>query len=202
MRNKLSIILLFIFINIVGCSVYEIPNDNFIIKTQVTEPNNIRFIGKGAGAGVMLMSVMGPMGVAIGVAIDEGIANEIDTTAKTADVNIEAITLQKLSSAIITRAEMELNHASSKDEITVDILRYGFMVSPSDGNLVIPQLHLNISLNEKLWLKLRYPEQLTELQKNEAKTASLTDIRSKGEVIESLLVNALSKVQYLIMTSH
>ena len=35
------------------------------------QPNRIRFSGKGAGAGVMMASTVGPMGIAIGVAIDD-----------------------------------------------------------------------------------------------------------------------------------
>ncbi len=50
-------------------------------KTEMTlvipDDNYISFTGKGAGAGMALMSTMGPVGVAIGLAIDEGIAKEI-----------------------------------------------------------------------------------------------------------------------------
>jgi hypothetical protein len=58
--------------------------------TVTTELNDerLRFSGKGAGAGVMLSSSMGPMGIAIGVAIDEGIAKAIRENAQANNLDI------------------------------------------------------------------------------------------------------------------
>lgn len=47
------------------------------IPVDVKKLDRIYFTGRGAGAGVMLTSTMGPMGIAIGVAIDEGIGKDI-----------------------------------------------------------------------------------------------------------------------------
>ena len=59
------------------------------ITVNIKEPARIRFSGKGAGAGMMLMSSMGPMGIAIGVAIDEGIAKDIQTALTAVEANLQ-----------------------------------------------------------------------------------------------------------------
>lgn len=66
---------------------------------NVAEPNRIRFSGKGAGAGMMLSSSMGAMGVAIGIAIDAGIAKDIQETASKNGIIPSEIVKAKLQQA-------------------------------------------------------------------------------------------------------
>lgn len=58
-----------------GCSVFGYKNSQNTIYIENTA--NIKYTGKGAGASFALMGAMGPMGAAIGVAIDEGISKDI-----------------------------------------------------------------------------------------------------------------------------
>jgi hypothetical protein len=68
------------FIN-AGCSSLSLFTQK-PIEIIYTSPDRISFQGKGAGAGIALISSMGPVGIALGVAIHEGIAKDIRTTAK------------------------------------------------------------------------------------------------------------------------
>jgi hypothetical protein len=154
----------------------------------------VRFAGKGAGAGMMLMSSMGPMGIAIGVAIDEGIANDIDKTAKMSGFDIETSVLQTLSSTLKAKAQKNEFKVQSVNEITIEISRYGFVIQPGGDDLVTAQLHLSISLNDQEWLKVKYPEQLTEQQRKEIKTETLELVKPDGQVIEELFVKALKNI--------
>lgn len=66
-----------LILTLAGCS--SLTAKDAQVKVDFKQPIRIHFSGKGAGAGMMLMSAMGPMGVAIGVAIDEGIAKDIQS---------------------------------------------------------------------------------------------------------------------------
>jgi 3-oxoacyl-[acyl-carrier-protein] synthase-1 len=78
-RIKICFILIIALLQ--ACASIKQPK----ISIEFSDPDRIRFSGKGAGAGVMMSSSMGVMGIAIGVAIDEGmgivscIGNNLDT---------------------------------------------------------------------------------------------------------------------------
>ena len=198
MPTKLFSILVPVTLFLMSCSLNKASNDHFEVKTNVSEPSKVRFAGKGAGAGMMLMSSMGPMGIAIGVAIDEGIANDIDKTAKMSGFDIETSVLQTLSSTLKAKAQKNAFKVQSVNEIIIEISRYGFVIQPGEDDLVTAQLHLNISLDDQEWLKIKYPEQLTEQQRKDIKTETLELVKVDGQVIESLFHHALHKVNNII----
>lgn len=198
MPIKLLSIFMLVIVSLTSCSSNKINKDSFDVKTYVTEPNKMRFSGKGAGAGMMLMSSMGPMGVAIGVAIDEGIANDIDKTANASGFNIETLILQKLSSTLKAKAQAEINEAQLANVITINILRYGFVIQPGGDDLVTPQLHMNINLNDQHWLTIKHPEQLTELQRKEIKTDTLENVKVDSEIINGLFNHAFLGIKGII----
>jgi hypothetical protein len=70
-----SIVILSLLVLLSGCSVLGFKNDQNTIYIENTA--TIKYTGKGAGASFALMGAMGPMGAAIGVAIDEGISKDI-----------------------------------------------------------------------------------------------------------------------------
>lgn len=76
----------FVFLVLFGCS--NTPTQ----KVDVNLPNDIKYIGNGS-AGFALMSVMGPTGVAVGVAIDVGIANDIKNMNELSALQSELNTL-------------------------------------------------------------------------------------------------------------
>jgi hypothetical protein len=80
------------------------------IDIQFAQPKHIVFQGKGAGAGIALMSTMGPMGIALGVAIDEGIAKDIRTQAVEQQFDIDAMILAGFSAAANITHEKQMVH--------------------------------------------------------------------------------------------
>jgi len=194
MLIKLIFTLMLAIVGLTSCSSNNTAIDNILIKTHIAEPNKVRFSGRGAGAGMMLMSSMGPMGIAIGVAIDEGIANDIDKTAKASELDIAALISQQLSSVLKVKAQAKKFDMQLANEITIDILRYGFILQSGGGDLVAAQLHLNISWNGQQWLTIKYPEQLTAPQRKELKTAALESVKANGWEIENLFNHSISHI--------
>lgn len=111
------------------------------------EPDRIRFQGKGAGAGMMLMSSMGPMGIAIGVAIDEGIAKEIDSAARESGFDINDV---------LSRAFQKNSCIVSVNTLTIE--RYGFITRSGDDDPVAAQLHVYIVRDDGNSMSVKYPE--------------------------------------------
>lgn len=127
-----------------ACSIVSFKNKAEII-VQVDEPARIRFSGKGAGAGMMLSSSMGPMGIAIGVAIDEGIGKEINETAVQGGFTIEKILVDAFQ-------------AADKD-LTITVKRYGFVLARGDfpEDSVFPELDLEIQMANAEPVSYRFP---------------------------------------------
>ncbi|WP_370979950.1 hypothetical protein [Agaribacterium sp. ZY112] len=91
---------------------------------SIAEPDRIRFSGKGAGAGLMLSSSMGAMGIAIGVAIDEGIAKEIDASAVKAGFSAKDEVLSALS-------QTSIGYVSG---FSLIVKKYGFTLEPGSDD--------------------------------------------------------------------
>lgn len=69
------IVTLSLIVLLSGCSITGHKNSQNTI--YIENVATIKYTGKGAGASFALMGAMGPMGAAIGVAIDEGISKDI-----------------------------------------------------------------------------------------------------------------------------
>lgn len=67
---------IFICLGLASCASIQKPHSPVITVTDNTG-ERFEFSGKGAGAGMMMAGSMGAMGIAIGVAIDVGIAKDI-----------------------------------------------------------------------------------------------------------------------------
>jgi hypothetical protein len=70
--NKIVICFTFLFF-MTACTTLS----NRDVQVSYSDRETLAFTGKGAGAGIMLDSLLGGTGVAIGIAIDEGIAKQI-----------------------------------------------------------------------------------------------------------------------------
>ncbi len=147
------------------------------VTVSVAEPDRIRFQGKGAGAGMMLMSSMGAMGIAIGVAIDEGIGKDIDAAARTEGFNIQAIIEAAAKTHLFT------------SDITVE--RYGFVTRPGDNDPVAVQLHLNIVSKDGQQQAVKYPE---DFEKARVSTFPLDDIKLDGKLTITAFEKAISSI--------
>jgi hypothetical protein len=77
---------------------------------------------------MMLMSAMGPMGIAIGIAIDEGIAKEIDAAAKKAGFSIEPM--------VEAAFRQTWRESTSANSLVIQVKRYGFHLQPGKNDPV------------------------------------------------------------------
>ncbi len=164
-----------------GCTSSSLFTDAFVEKTPVeihyNSPDRISFQGKGAGAGIALMSSMGPVGIAIGVAIDEGIAKDIRDTAKAGDVDFKTL----LKDSVATMDTL-------KDADRIDVKRYGFVIKNGSKDYVAAEIHVTVTKGD-----VTNDVTLSSWSKQEAVNdrVTLDDVKTKPEAIEKLFVMAL-----------
>ncbi|MGH1487544.1 MAG: hypothetical protein ACRBCI_15120 [Cellvibrionaceae bacterium] len=164
------------------------------INITVSEPDRIRFSGKGAGAGMMLMGAMGSMGIAIGVAIDEGIAKEIDENAKQAGFDIQQLTHKAFSHG--------WKNSSSISPLTIHIKHYGFKLIPGKNDPVSPELQLIVSTPQGKKIHIQYPD--NEIPQLKAlSTEPLETVKKEGELTIKLYQEALKAISvYAVSNIH
>ncbi len=102
------------------------------IPVEYSDRQTLAFEGRGAAAGIMLDSLLGGTGVAIGIAIDEGIAKDIANNIQSAEPDY----------SFKQHFEFGLNQAQAKyaaafrDLTGVVIQRFGFHTLTGDGDKV------------------------------------------------------------------
>lgn len=176
-----------------SCSFLSAPK-NVSISLEIQDPDRFRFSGKGAGAGMMLSSSMGAMGVAIGVAIDEGIGKEIDETARAGGFNAQSFFQENL----ITHSDCQkvlTASGSVNDTVTVEIQRYGFVLWPGgEEERVVPQLHIATTLLNGNSFSIRYPEDYKKLESASIQTYSFEAVKNDAILIQKAMAAAVSRV--------
>ena len=88
-----------------ACSALNTGKNAPAITLLEPESLKLSFSGKGSAAGVMLVGSMGPMGIAVGVAIDEGIAKDIRTAFDNAGYSLLDFTQTQLQEALALRCK-------------------------------------------------------------------------------------------------
>lgn len=160
-----------------------------LTSIEISKSGDLQFSGKGSAAGVMLMSVMGPAGIAIGISIDAGIAKEINKTATTANIKIENIVKQELRPFLQTQTA----------PVSVNIDQYGFLIwSGEEENPIIAQLHLTIEISGNS-LQVRYPEDFDK-ELFTPKTVALESVKTHAKDIEQLLSYAADSINQKLLS--
>lgn len=162
-----SCFLIILILSIASCAIRYQPAST--LNITLPDPDRIRFQGKGAGAGMMLMSSMGPMGIAIGVAIDEGISKEIDGAARESGFDIKNI---------FGLAFQKIGSGNSVNTLTIE--RYGFITRFGDDDPVAAQLHVNIVRDDGSKLSVKYPD---DFGKESILLTPLELIKTDGDAI-------------------
>lgn len=121
-----------------GCATVPLVE----VKPQLImdEPEKIRFSGKGAGAGIMLSSSMGPMGIAIGVAIDEGISKTITESFSGAGHSLDDLIYSSFDSALKSVDASKGHNSGQASEIVIHIHKVGYKTTSGDGDPVISNI--------------------------------------------------------------
>ena len=105
------------------------------IEITYSSSDRISFQGKGAGAGMALMSTMGPVGIALGVAIDEGIANDIRNNADNSGVEFQALFQQAVEQTnLFKQAE------------SIEVKQYGFVIKNGSKDYVAAEIRALVTM--------------------------------------------------------
>lgn len=116
------------------------------------QPDRIRFSGKGAGAGVMMASTVGPMGIAIGVAIDEGIAKNIQESLDESGNNVALIIDQAFVAAVDNEHGLVSCSADGvSDCVVIQVTGYGFRAVPGGGDRIAPVIEGTVTYRDHVF---------------------------------------------------
>lgn len=143
---------------------------------ELPSQNRLRFTGKGAGAGMMLMSSMGATGIAVGIAIDEGIGKDIEGALHTEDFDFQAELLSALESALVLNCHIT-------NDINVVTERYGFKThgQADFSDPISVELKLKMEFSGQTSIVVDYPEKFNgELHLIPLEEAKINGAIAKG----------------------
>ena len=186
--KRFTIILFVGFIN--ACSLINTDIKTVNLQVLVDEPDRIRFSGKGAGAGMMMMSSMGPTGIAIGVAIDEGISKSIAETANTNHIDFSEL-IKKDFLEKLNRYNQLNTGKQAITEAKLHIKRYGFIVGGGNDEPTTSEYIISYQLgNEAKWQEFHFPKQFNTEQV--LLTQPLDKVKKDKLAIQLLIENGLT----------
>lgn len=133
--------------------------------------STLAFSGKGAAAGMMMDAYMGGAGVAIGIAIDEGIAKDIATNISSRPDGFDMIALaqKELLTNIKSKNSKTNRQQISATKITIE--KFGFHSAKGEGDKVSAWLKIRFS-NQDGDVIVSYPDDFTSpavIEFNDAK---------------------------------
>ncbi|MBB1422062.1 hypothetical protein H5200_09045 [Pseudoalteromonas sp. SG43-7] len=146
------------------------------IPIEVNISQEVTFSGKGAGAGIALMSAMGPSGLAIGLAIDVGIAKEIkkNITHQQLESSIKSI-LSKYNSV-----QLQNDHIHYFEITTLKFQSFSDDSDPTaviiEGNILFKDERLLPFSNISYYEKYITPLMLLKSKKSESNALILENI--------------------------
>lgn len=183
--SLVSLVVLSVVIS--SCSTLHTENSSPSISIDITmpEPNRLRFSGKGSGAGMMLMSSMGPVGMAVGVAIDEGIGKDIAAQLDAQQVNMENALQQTLLQSL-------KSVPCHRGEISLEVQRYGFKTwgSAEFPDPISPEFKFIVKGQGQPDILIDYPS----LFEGDLPLIPLEEAKVNGAVSKAALLNALALI--------
>jgi hypothetical protein len=132
---------------LVACVSKPIAPQNITYGDRST----LAFSGKGAAAGMMMDAFMGGAGVAIGIAIDEGIAKDIAANISSMPGSFDMLELVKKEIILNSRAIDTVGKRKLASATKITVETFGFHSSIGEGDKV------------SAWLKMRFSSQDGEL---------------------------------------
>ena len=167
------------------------------VKSQITkgDRSNLAFSGKGAAAGMMMDAYMGGAGVAIGVAIDEGIAKDIaaNLSSRAGGFDMLALVYEELNSSAKVADSKRKQILATK--ITVET--YGFHSAKGEGDTVSAWLKIRFS-NKDNNLLLTYPDDFVlpaVIEFNDAKKSPELAFNTLKDATDLVLVKWISTLK-------
>lgn len=181
------------FLAITSCGVFNSEGAQPKNYSIGTAPDiHLHFTGRGAASGAMLMSAMGPAGIAVGLAIDVGIGKDIERYGFPDGLNAEAIFTSALASSETSTKPAHLFFAPRKKP-HFEFKKLGFVEAVGQDNLISPAIE--VTVQKANWLKTyRYPDDFVIEAKAKPLQASLEQLKSPTSPARALLQQALIAV--------
>ncbi len=179
-----------VILQLAACSVFPSSTAK-TINLQFNEPNRISFQGKGAGAGIALMGTMGPVGIALGVAIDEGIAKDIRKAVASDKGDSKVFVMNMVVSQIEKQGYSVAMPSEQPIYPTITIKRYGFKIINGSTDATAAQWDIDIETEPGKKVNLQYPK---DFEKDSIKTYVLADLKIDGKLGAELLIESLARV--------
>jgi len=132
---------------------------------------------------MMLMSSMGPAGIAIGVAIDEGISKELHSAFSEKWVFstlVEQETERWVAEYCQRQVETATPFCKTDGAFEVLVHHYGFVTRPGENDPVVPKLDISFTAGGKTYEHL--------LAKGELVPSPLTLLKQDGDASKALLL--------------
>lgn len=177
LRTAVAICFLIISVFLMACVQINVEK----VDVRLGDRTTLYFTGRGAAAGIMMDSLLGGTGVAIGIAIDEGIAKDISTAilANNPNFSMKALTEDLLYE------QMGKNKSIGSLKAVI-IEKYGFKSAADDT--VIPLLELKLTCASGLVQDIR-------LSETDSKYAIPFDkVKTDGALAEKKLYEAVHNV--------
>lgn len=162
------------------------------VTIVMPDPDRIRFSGKGAGAGMMLMSSLGPAGIAIGVAIDEGIGKTISATATAEDIDFAQLISDGFRQKLVNYNQHARASQAQIKTARLEIKRYGFVTTKGKDDPVSSEYHIRYQLNEQPWQVFHFPNDVIDHSKKMLHTQPLEQVKTDPESIRFLIDDGLA----------
>lgn len=160
-----------------GCQSLKSP----LVKPIIIDYQNrstLEFTGRGSAAGMMMSGSMGAMGIAIGVAIDEGISKDLHASAAKGGFILE----DEIAHMLTKHGYMAINTAAQ----TIVIRHLGFRAS---GDLIVPWVEISLATKND-----SQSFSYADIAGDERNTFELSELKNNSKVTAKALRDALQLV--------
>jgi hypothetical protein len=209
---KIMSVLFYIVVALMaGCSSFNRP---LHMAVKFSEPNRIQFQGKGAGAGIALMSTMGPVGIALGVAIDEGIAKDIREAARVSDFDIQSYISSSIEAhsqagwkPVFINQANATNISSLKSEFpNIVVKRYGFKTNGGANDATSAEVAVLVNMSKEDKFEYHYPNDFVTADKDkqviDIPSYPLAELKINGALSVSLMKQAVDSLMGKVVEQH
>ncbi|HMW50223.1 MAG TPA: hypothetical protein PKC70_18135 [Cellvibrionaceae bacterium] len=153
---------------------------------------DITFTGRGTAFGPMLMSAMGPAGIAVGMAIDVGIGKDIEKFGFADGLKVDELFAESITQ-VAQNQKFNRGFFSSHYSSNFQLLKIGFIEPPGQNDCIQPTLVINVLKGG--WHKTyQYPEDFQADKNMPLPGASLEQLKSPQSPARSLLKQAFTQV--------
>lgn len=186
--KDLILALLLILVN--GCAYVDTADRPNRISVFISSATVLSYSGKGAGAGMALMATVGPVGAAIGVAIDEGIAKDIRQNIKNAGFD-----LKRAVCAELVRKLHQCHCSDDKEGANIRlILSEQLLTSFGENDLVRVQIKADVYQGNS------EPSEWA-VNNDKYEQVTLEDARHSGESVAELYSPVVSGIVYKLSSA-